>query len=77
MAGSAEIYLMQRVREFALDRLEVDLVGVAPAERLQGAPAGARPTDYLPSAKSVIVLAAKIPDVVRLHRHELGPVVGG
>jgi epoxyqueuosine reductase len=64
VAGSAEIYLMQRVREFALERLEVDLVGVAPAERLQGAPEGGRPTDYLPSAKSVIVLAAKIPDAV-------------
>jgi len=64
VAGSAEVYLMQRVRELALERLEVDLVGVAPAERLQGAPAGGRPTDYLHSAKSVIVLAAKIPDAV-------------
>ena len=64
MAGSAEVDLTQGVRELALERLEVDLVGVAPAERLQGGPAGGRPTDYLPAARSVVVLAAKIPDAV-------------
>jgi epoxyqueuosine reductase len=64
VAGSAEIDLTQGLRELALERLEVDLVGVAPAERLQGAPEGARPTDYLPTARSVVVLAAKIPDAV-------------
>ena len=64
MAGSAEDKLTQGLRELALERMEVDLVGVAPAERLQGGPAGGRPTDYLPAARSVVVLAAKIPDAV-------------
>jgi epoxyqueuosine reductase QueG len=64
VAGSADIDLTRSLRELALERLEVDLVGVAPVERLQGAPEGARPTDYLPAAASVVVLAAKIPDAV-------------
>ncbi len=32
-----------------------DLVGIAPASRLEGAPAGHRPTDILAGAKSVVV----------------------
>jgi epoxyqueuosine reductase len=64
VAGPAEIDLTQGLRELARERLEVDLVGFAPAERLQGGPLGARPTDYLPAARSVVVLAAKIPDAV-------------
>jgi epoxyqueuosine reductase len=79
VAESAEVDLTQRLRELALERLEVDLVGVAPAERLQGAPGGARPTDYLPAAKSVVVLAAKIPDAVievAGHYNEPGKTLG-
>ena len=64
MAGSAEIDLTQGLRALALERMEVDLVGVAPVERLQGGPVGGRPTDYLPAARSVVVLAAKIPDAI-------------
>lgn len=37
--------------------LGADLVGIAPAERFVNAPAGYHPTDVLPSARSVIVLA--------------------
>lgn len=64
MPGSADIDLTQRLLELALERLEVDLLGVAPVERLQGAPEGGRPTDYLPGARSVVVLAVKMPDAI-------------
>lgn len=64
MAGPAEVDLTQRLRELVLERLDVDLVGVAPAERLQGAPVGSRHSDYLPTARSVVVLAAKMPDAI-------------
>ena len=54
--------LTQAVTEFATTRLDLDLIGIAPAERLQGAPEGRRPNDYLSSARSVVVCAIKIPD---------------
>ena len=56
--------LTQSLRDLAIGQLGVDLFGVAPAERLGGGPEGGRPTDYLPTARSVIVLAAKILDAV-------------
>jgi epoxyqueuosine reductase len=59
---ASKVELTEAVRELAVERLGVDLFGVAPMERLAGAPEGRRPTDYLPGAKSVIVCAAKIPD---------------
>ncbi len=41
------------------------LVGIAPAERLAGAPEGHRPIDLMPDAQSVIVLASRMPkDVI-------------
>ncbi len=39
-----------------------DLVGVAPVERFAAAPAGRRPSDHLPTARSVVVIAKHIPD---------------
>jgi epoxyqueuosine reductase len=54
--------LTRDLHRLALQRLEVDLMGVAPAERLVGGPEGGRPTDYLPEARAVVVLAAKIPN---------------
>jgi len=59
---ASEIDLTETVRELAVERLGVDLFGVAPIHRFSGAPEGRRPTDYLPNAKSVVVCAAKIPD---------------
>lgn len=38
-----------------------DLVGITPVERLAGAPAGHKPTDLMPDARSVIVLASRMP----------------
>jgi epoxyqueuosine reductase QueG len=56
--------LTENLRDLATGQMGVDLFGVAPAERLGEGPEGARPTDYLPTARSVIVLAAKILDAV-------------
>lgn len=56
--------LTRSLRDLAIGQLGVGLFGVAPAERLDGGPEGGRPTDYLPTARSVIVLAAKILDAV-------------
>ena len=79
MGKDPEIDLTQSLREFALERLDVDLMGVAPAERLEEGPEGGRPTDYMPTARSVIVLAAKIPDAaveVAGHYDEPGKTLG-
>ena len=43
---------------------DIDLLGLAPVSRLEGAPEGARPTDYMPAARSVVVLAKKMLDSV-------------
>ena len=48
------------VKQFALDN-GAELVGVAPVERFEGAPADHHPADILPGAKSVVVCARPIP----------------
>ncbi len=71
--------LTRAVEKFASEKLDIDLLGIAPAERLEGAPVGRRPTDYLPEAKSVVVLAIKIPDAVidvAGHYEEPGKTLG-
>jgi epoxyqueuosine reductase len=40
------------------------LVGIAPVERFEGAPAGHGPLDLMPQAKSVIVAGVRLPDPV-------------
>ena len=47
----------------------VSLVGVASAERMAGGPAGRRPTDIMPSAKTVVVLARSFPAGPMTHGH--------
>ena len=42
----------------------VDLVGIAPVARFEGAPAGHRPPDLLPTAKSVISFGMRLVDSV-------------
>ena len=54
--------LTRTVKEFALKQLGVDLVGIASADRFSEAPAGHRPEDLLPDAKSVIVMAGRMLD---------------
>ena len=39
-----------------------DLVGIAPVDRFEGAPAGHGPRDLLPESQSVIVAGVRIPD---------------
>jgi epoxyqueuosine reductase QueG len=54
------IMTSEAVKQFALSR-GADLVGVASVDRLDEAPAGHRPADILPGARSVVVCAAPIP----------------
>jgi epoxyqueuosine reductase len=52
--------LTEEMKRYAMDVVEVDYIGVAPVERLAGAPKGYRPTDFLPGAKTVVVMAVKL-----------------
>src|SRR5512143_2209910 len=56
--------LTESVREFAVERMGMDLFGVAPVGRFEGGPKEGQPLDYLPKATSVVVCAAKIPDAI-------------
>lgn len=49
------------IKELARD-LGADLCGIAPAERFRDAPAGFRPQDVFPQARSVVVLATRFPE---------------
>ncbi|MBN1321918.1 MAG: 4Fe-4S binding protein [Thermoleophilia bacterium] len=55
------VTLREEVKEYALTTLEMDQVGIAGVDRLSGAPQGYRPVDLLPGAKSVIVMAVRLP----------------
>lgn len=50
------------LKTYAIERLEMDLVGIAGVERFSHAPAATGPLDYMPSARAVIVMAARIGD---------------
>ena len=52
--------LTEKVKDFALKKLGVDLVGVADVDRFVKAPAGHHPEELLPGAKSVIVMAGRM-----------------
>ncbi len=54
--------LTQKVKEMALNQL--DMVGITPSSRLECAPEGRRPSDILPTARSVIVGLIHILDSV-------------
>ncbi len=55
--------LKETIKDYALS-LDIDFVRIASIERFAHAPAGHKPTDLLPSAKSVICLGIKIPEGV-------------
>jgi epoxyqueuosine reductase QueG len=55
--------LTQEVKARVLKE-DMDLVGIAPVDRFEGAPVGRRPTDILPTANSVIVSAVHVLDSV-------------
>jgi epoxyqueuosine reductase len=52
--------LTSEMKKYALDDVEVDYVGVTGVDRLAGAPEGHRPADFLPGAKTVVVMAVKL-----------------
>ena len=52
--------LKQELTDYALNMLDMDLVGVTSADRLSGAPEGYRPTDILPGAQSVVVMGVRL-----------------
>ena len=59
----------------------MDYVGVANVDRFSGAPAGSKPTDLLPGAKSVVVMAVKlslgaVQNVFRAHEDGLRSALG-
>ena len=62
MSMTSETDLTDAARQLAVERMGIDLFGVAPVQRFAEAPEGRRPTDYLPNAKTVVVCAAKITD---------------
>lgn len=48
------------LKAFAIKDLDMDYVGVSSVERFSEAPQGYRPTDLLPGAKSVVVMAVRL-----------------
>jgi len=48
------------LKAFALNDLDMDYAGVSSVERFSEAPQGYRPTDLLPGAKSVVVMAVRL-----------------
>lgn len=52
--------LKDEIKKYAIEKLDMDYCGIANVERLAGAPQGNRPTDLLPGAKSVVVMAVKL-----------------
>ncbi len=70
----------QAVKEYAVQTLRADLVGVANIERFSGAPLMMSPQGILPEARSVIVLGLHHPDAAierggLRHPQEIGPYV--
>ena len=52
--------LKQLLKDYAVDTLDMSVVGVTGVDRLAGAPEGHRPTDILPGARSVIVMGVRL-----------------
>ena len=70
----------QAVKEYAVQTLRADLVGVANIERFSGAPLMMSPQGILPEARSVLVLGLHHPDAAierggLQHPQEIGPYV--
>ena len=53
-------------------QMGADVVGIAAANRFEGAPPGHGPNDLVPQARSVVVAGIRIPDpIVEYHRYHL------
>lgn len=55
--------LTAKLKGFIFDQ-GADLVGIAPVDRFAQAPEGHRPEDYLPGARSVVVIAIRLLDSI-------------
>ena len=73
--------LKNEIKKYAIEHLDMDYCGITGVDRLSGAPQGNRPTDLLPGAKSVVVMAVKlslgaVQTIFRAHedglRHAMG-----
>lgn len=78
MPDQVDVTLTERIKQFALEGLNADLVGVANIGRFHGAPTMMSPQGILPSARSVIVMAVHHPDAAielggEEHPQQIGP----
>ena len=76
--AAVDTALTGRVKDFALQELGADLVGIANIERFKNAPAMMSPQGIMPTAKSVVVMAIRHPDgCVEMggitHPQDIGP----
>lgn len=62
--GENEMNLTEKLKNYIKNDCDMDLVGVAPTQALDGEPEGHRPGDLLPGAKSVIVFGRALADGV-------------
>ncbi|MGE5405981.1 MAG: epoxyqueuosine reductase [Candidatus Saccharibacteria bacterium] len=62
--------LKNKIKAIAMN-LGADLVGIASVERFAGAPEGFHPTDIVPQAKTVVVLAKVFPKEVLINKRRL------
>ena len=51
----------QSIKEHAL-KIGMDLCGIAPVSRFEGAPKGTHPTDFLPGCKSIVSVGVRLTD---------------
>ena len=56
------ISLEQKIKDFVLNDVGMDKVGIASIDRFNESPEGLHPTDFLPGCKSVIVFCTRLPD---------------
>ena len=52
----------QKIKDFVLNDVGMDKVGIASIDRFNESPEGLHPTDFLPGCKSVIVFCTRLPD---------------
>src|SRR5208283_5690023 len=61
--GRTAMSIEQSIKDQA-QNMGMDLVGIAPVSRFEGAPEGTHPTDFLPGCKSVISVGVRLADGV-------------
>ena len=56
------ISLEQKIKDFVLNDVGMDKVGIASIDRFNESPEGLHPTDFLPGCKSVVVVVLALQD---------------